>query len=298
MDGSLPRCVLFADICDSSSLYRELGDSRARDFVGKALSLAGQSVVENKGSIIDTIGDEVFCVLPNADDGLRAAIRIHEKVAAARCKNDLPIGLGFRIGIVFGPVHLKEEQVFGDTVYLAKRVSNEAKFEEILLTARTYQALDQPKPELFRPVGSLRLKGRIEKVDLIEAIWSSDTTMEVAGIAFEEVDRDGIELTVQYLGAIRKVSAVAPVLTLGRGEHCNLVIADHRVSRIHARVEFLHGKFVWMDQSRNGSVIQISGRPPRSALRSKAPLEGSGTILLGPDDSAPAITFAIQDQVG
>ena len=289
------RCVLFADVCDSSRLYRELGDERARAVIREALGLASMMVETEGGRVVDTIGDEVFCVLPDADAGLRVALGTHDRVAEARDRGVLPRGIGFRIGLAHGTIGLREEQVFGDTVYLAKRVSTEAKYEQILLTADTLASMAGPDSQRFRAVGSLRLKGRVEEVELIEALWGPDLTTEVAGLTAQLGQACALELVLAFEGESLIVSQAAPVATIGRGDHCRLIIADGRVSRLHAKVELVRGEFVWTDQSRNGSVINIAGLPPRSALRSQAALESTGTIQLGPSEDAPVISFHVRN---
>lgn len=292
----LERCVLFADVCDSSRLYRELGDESARAIVSGALDLAREAIEAARGRVVDTIGDEVFCVLPAANEGLAAAIEIHERLSSARACGTLPPGVGFRVGLAHGPVGLDEERVFGDTVYLAKRISSQAKYEQILLSEETRAELLGADPERFRLVGTLRLKGRVAEIELVEALWGPDLTMEVTGLPPTTRAAQERELVLTIAGEEFVISRETPFATLGRGDSCHVVVSDARVSRLHARVELLQDEFVWMDQSRNGSVILIGTRPPRTALRSQAPLEASGRILLGPDEDAPVVEFEVRER--
>lgn len=292
------RCVLFADVCDSSRLYRELGDEPARQLIGASLDMARAAVEAEQGRVVDTIGDEVFCLLPDGNSGLRAAIEIHELMAIERDKGKLPVGLGFRIGLVYGSVVLDEQKVFGDTVYAAKRISSQAKYEQILLDRETYSSLEAPDAERFRLMESLRLKGRVDEIELIEALWGPDVTAEVPGVQPTTVSEVESELVLRFGENRLVVSRREPFVTLGRGDNCNLVVPDARVSRLHARVELVRGEFVWMDQSRNGSVIVPGGGPPRVALRCQVALEGEGRVQLGPDADAPILMFAIRPSEG
>jgi class 3 adenylate cyclase len=289
-----PRSVLFADVCDSSRLYRELGDDSARDVVAVTLGLARGVIETTGGRVVDMVGDEVFCLLPDADAGLSSAIGVHESVADARDAGALPLGIGFRIGLAYGPVGLSAQQVFGDTVYVAKRVSSEAKYEQILLTAETFAALGNPDVDRFRSVGSLRLKGRVPELELIEALWGPDVTSEIPGISPPLRAAEARELVLLFREQALIVSDEAPFVTLGRGESCNMIVSDGCVSRLHARIELLRGEFVWIDQSRNGSVIHVVGCRPRTVLRGRAVLESSGRIQLGPTADSPLLTFCVR----
>ncbi|MEM8713289.1 MAG: adenylate/guanylate cyclase domain-containing protein, partial [Planctomycetota bacterium] len=276
---SVVRCVLFADICDSSRFYRELGDREARRVIRRALELAGNAVEAFGGRVVDTIGDEVFCVLPDADAGLEASNRIHELVAGARTTNEIPERLGFRVGFVEGDVSLSGEQVYGDTVYLAKRVSSEAKYEETLLTQRTQRSISPVASADFRNLQRIRLKGRVDEVQLVEAIWcSADITFEGSAQIFQPPPPAVRELVLATESAQIVISSDAPSATLGRASTCELVVDDGRVSRQHARVELDGDVFVWIDQSRNGSIIHAEGSEPTAAIRSQAPLGEMGWV--------------------
>jgi len=290
------RCVLFADVCDSSRFYRELGDRQARRVIRCALELAETAVQSFGGRVVDTIGDEVFCLLPDADAGLEASNRIHELVASARTAQKIPERLGFRIGFVQGEVSLSGEQVYGDTVYLAKRVSSEAKYEETLLTQRTRNAISPVAPADFRSVRSIRLKGRIEEVELVEAIWGggADITFEGSAQLFQRAPESRQELVLVSESGELVVSRDMPAATLGRASTCELVIHDGRVSRQHARIELDGDAFVWTDQSRNGSIIHTEGADPTVAIRSHATLGVAGWIQLGADEDSPRVKYYVR----
>lgn len=45
------------------------------------------------------------------------------------------------------------------------------------------------------------------------------------------------------------------VLTIGRSSHCDIIIPHDNVSRIHARLSIVGGKYVYEDVSKHGSLI-------------------------------------------
>lgn len=292
---SVVRCVLFADVCDSSRFYRELGDREARRAVRTALDLARSAVESFGGRVVDTIGDEVFCLLPDADAGLEASNRIHELVAGARVSQAIPERLGFRVGFVEGEVSLSGDQVYGDTVYLAKRVSSEAKYEETLLTQQTRRSISPVASASFRDMQAIRLKGRIDEVQLVEAIWSSaDITFEGSNLMFQRTPEHVRELVLATDSTQLIISRNMPAATLGRASTCELVIHDGRVSRQHARVELDGDSFVWIDQSRNGSIIHTEGSAPTVAIRSQATLGEAGWVQLGADEDSPQVQYYVR----
>jgi class 3 adenylate cyclase len=74
--------VLFADIAGSTKLYDTLGDAQAKTLIDECLGIMRVVVARYAGRVIKTIGDEVMCVLPDADSGHLAAADMQLKVAA------------------------------------------------------------------------------------------------------------------------------------------------------------------------------------------------------------------------
>src|SRR4051812_46266764 len=73
-EGTSKAAVVFADISGSTQLYVQHGDTAAREIIAKALDLLTTVTNDNKGVVIKTIGDEVMCRFPSADDGFDAAV--------------------------------------------------------------------------------------------------------------------------------------------------------------------------------------------------------------------------------
>ena len=58
--------IVFADVVGSTQLYEQLGDSRARDMVGRCLEIMRDVTESNNGTVVKTIGDEVMATLDEA----------------------------------------------------------------------------------------------------------------------------------------------------------------------------------------------------------------------------------------
>jgi adenylate cyclase len=97
---STEMAVLFADIAGSTKLYDTLGDSRAKLMVDECIGVMRDIVGRYAGRIIKTIGDEVMCVLPSADNGHLAATDMQLKIAALPAVSDVKRAI--RVGFHFG----------------------------------------------------------------------------------------------------------------------------------------------------------------------------------------------------
>ena len=81
--GTEPQnlAILFADIVDSSRLYATYGDAEARRIVSACLDRMTQIVSEHRGAVVKTIGDEIMCSFPSADEAVTAAVQMHRAFA-------------------------------------------------------------------------------------------------------------------------------------------------------------------------------------------------------------------------
>ena len=72
--------VLFADIAKSTHIYEVLGDKTAKNLIDASVSLLSEVTVKYQGTVIKTIGDEILCTFPTANDAVEAAIEMHQSL--------------------------------------------------------------------------------------------------------------------------------------------------------------------------------------------------------------------------
>ena len=65
--------VLFADVCDSTTIYESIGDTRALTLITQVLSRLNEKVQAGEGTVIKTLGDGVVCSFRDADAAFEAA---------------------------------------------------------------------------------------------------------------------------------------------------------------------------------------------------------------------------------
>ena len=85
-------------------------------------------------------------------------------------------------------------------------------------------------------------------------------------------------------GANGRHCTLAPgraAFVIGRDSASDLVIDWPSVSRRHATIEFLRGRFVLSDTSTNGSHVMLQSGQVVFLRRESLPLWGSGQIALG-----------------
>ena len=270
--------VLFADIAGSTKLYDTLGDAQAKTLIDECLGIMRGVVARYAGRVIKTIGDEVMCVLPDADSGHLAAADMQLKVAALPAVSNVKRAI--RVGFHVGPVIEESSDVFGDTVNMAARMAGLARGMQIITTLATVERLSLALRSSTRQIAALSVKGKGDDIEVCEVIWQAgeDLTMATASIT-PALTQTKLHLTH---GASELVleQANATVL-LGRDAGCQIVLADRKASRVHARIERRRDKFFLVDQSSNGTFVTFAGETEVTLRREEVMLRGQGRIAFG-----------------
>jgi len=277
--------VLFADITGSSRLFVEVGDERAREVVADTLNTWSQLAADHGGHVVQLRGDGMLCTFASVDAALAAAVALRE----------LPYGppLSMHAGIHAGAVQQEADQLYGDVVNIAARMADIARRFEIVLTHAAAQQLSQPDRRDLRLIRQVPVKGQARPLDICLLAYDEAHSTE-----YRPPDQTKTFVTALELrhGERRVVvDAGASVCLIGRDADCTLQI-DHRlVSRRHASVERVSGKFFLHDHSTNGTYVDDGGGAVL-VQREVVQLKGQGVISLGatPQDNADElIRFAI-----
>jgi len=286
--------VLFADISDSSYLYKTLGDVPARGIVNSCLALMSGVVVRFKGRIIKTIGDEIMCAFARADDAVLAASEIQVQIEAKR-PGDRHIKI--HSGLHYGPVLVEGNDIFGYTVNAAAYLTAVAAPDQILTTDATERALAPELRTCVRPVFRVVLKGSDEESTISQVVWQKDTAAitNVSLGAQRLIPGDEGSLKVTLGTRTVRLDHANRTLTIGRGSECDLVVTELFASRQHLRIRLLRTHFYLFDQSINGTFVTLDNGKEVQVLRGELLLEGSGSLALGRsarEGAADIVSFA------
>ena len=72
--------ILFADIAKSTQLYETLGDKDAKQLIDSCIAYLTKVTVDHHGTVVKTIGDEIMCTFPLAQDAINASVAMHEAI--------------------------------------------------------------------------------------------------------------------------------------------------------------------------------------------------------------------------
>lgn len=164
--------VLFADICGSTALYDQLGNETALNMITGTLNLLKQEVARHKGTLIKTIGDEIMCTFPNVLRAAQAARAMHLVLDANKPGGEYPIAV--RIGLHFGDVILKANDVFGDTVNVAARIASITRAGQTMTTQEVIDVLPADFGHKAVPVARASLRGKQDTLAVYQLVWETE----------------------------------------------------------------------------------------------------------------------------
>ena len=288
--------ILFADISGSTMLYETLGNRLARELVVRCLALMSSRLAAHGGTLIKTIGDELMCVFPSAEAALRAACDMQDAVENGKPGGGTPMYV--RIGFNYGEVIREANDVHGDAVNVAARITDVARARQILATHAAVEALPPELRHRARHIRRASIKGRQAQLDLFQIGWLRDDGDRVrfGNPADRKPEGQEEQLVLRHRDQQFTVSERNATATLGRGGVCTIMIRDEAVSDLHAIVEYQLGKFFVSDRGTGGTYIQFSGGDTVHIAGEETMLRGSGAILLGrsfSEDPAGIIEFSI-----
>lgn len=289
--------VLFADICGSTALYDNLGDNLARSLISQCIDTMSGVLAAHQGTLIKTIGDEIMCTFPSAEAAMNAACAMQTAVKNTHFEGGHAMHI--RVGFHYGEAIIEAGDVFGDTVNVASRVAAITRASQILATQAIVDALPPALREKTRQIMRAEFKGKQTGFDISVVIWEMDDMMStrIGTAAFRKTPENIDELTLTYRDQSLKVNKERRSVVLGRGDTCDMIVANNFASRQHIRIELRFGKFALVDQSTNGTHVRYEDGNVVRVVREEMTLHGSGSISLGQsfaENPAELVQFSIR----
>ncbi|NIR27793.1 MAG: adenylate/guanylate cyclase domain-containing protein [Gammaproteobacteria bacterium] len=316
-DKTTELSILFADISDTTGLGETVGSRAALDLVAQCITLMREQVKKHQGEVVKSVGDELMCAFAKPDAALRAVMGIRNAVneRLPRINPHTPPNLTIRAGLHHGPATRQGNVISGEAKRMAGLMAGLARAGQILVTARTVDALSAGGRALTRAAGPFSIPGTDDEVEAYEVgrpkpgarqapagkasagggNGSAEATRPASGSASKTGEQRGPHLRLRYRGRETRVGAKQVPLVMGRGKTVNILIADSRASREHARIEHREGRFFLVDQSRHGTYL-VTAEVRRVLQGEEAPLTGSGKIAFGrdPDEASDFIAFTCE----
>ena len=276
MEADQKNAVLFAELIGAAELYGRADDTTAFEIIAHNAARVSQAAESCGARVIKTTGSKVMLLAASADAAAAAAIAMQVEAW------DFPgaqAGLALGVGFHYGPVIEVSGDVFGDTVNLAARLTEQAARGQIVFAAEAVATLAPRYRRLMRRLYDVPLKGRSEEVALCELVWRADQSPTMFPARGAEMPP--AKLKLKYHGKKMVLRNSHDVFTIGRAAGCELVVIDDEVSRHHCTIQRRSDHFVLADQSTNGTYVTVEGEGEVVLKREELTLRKRGWISLG-----------------
>ncbi len=282
MSRSEPMAIVFADISGSTRLFEQKGDVAARQLVAKVLGALAEITRRHGGRVVKTIGDEIMSVFPTAIQGVHAAMEMQR--LTVRDPELVRDNLGLRIGMHYGEALVEDNDVYGDAVNTAARMTAIAKREQIVTTAGSLKDVTGSTQLRTRSLGRTRVAGKLFPVEICDVLWQEDlagVTMVQRAVRLDDGGAVGVKLIIRHRGRLIELNEDSPPFRMGRDPGNELVVDAEWVSRYHALIEYKKGHFVLTDRSTNGTYVRLGDDEELRLHRDEIHLRKGGTVSMG-----------------
>ena len=185
----------------------------------------------------------------------------------------------FRVAMDFGRIPIDAGGLDAPVFARAGRLVKLAGRKQVLLTE---DAVERLSPVFRKMVYDTpeRLQEGEDHVPLYEIVCNQDDFGSLIDTR-DQMALAGGALRLGYRQRDWRVSLQNPTIIAGRSPQSDIIVEGHWVSRFHVRFEYRQGKFVLVDQSRNGCYVKFQTGKEVYLKHQELDLWGSGTVYLG-----------------
>ncbi|ULQ47211.1 FHA domain-containing protein [Flagellatimonas centrodinii] len=179
-----------------------------------------------------------------------------------------------RVVVGAGPVTLDQGRVRGDWVHRLAGVMPRVP-EGAIAAFATAAAMDPSLP----PAAGLR-----RLADDLYMLFPSHTPEAAETRMASPLEAEGgmfTEITLRVRGGSRSFRSAECPLIVGRSSESTVQVAAERASRLHGRVIYEHGRFYYVDESRNGTWVLTGSGEEVHLENDRLLLTGEGALSLG-----------------
>ena len=168
-----PRAILFTDIVGSTKYFASHGDEAGVQMLEQHNNALFPCVEDANGHIVKTIGDSIMAVFDHPVDALWAAWTLQRRAEELRCALCDEENFHIRVGVHYGLVTEKDDDMFGDVVNLAERVKSQANGDQIFVSRTLREMVRANLRFTFESAGLRELKGAPEPVELFQLVGAA-----------------------------------------------------------------------------------------------------------------------------
>lgn len=306
-------CVLVAEVIGDNPLLDKIGKAETQRAVERSRKRAERSVEAYQGFIVSAEGRRLAAHFPRSENAVLAAFDMRARVKQLPPVSGVALSLHVVVHIV--PFDAASNIPDSSAVELATRLVAVTPANQILLSSETLPKLGEAMRNQLVADNSVVLPGYDNMLyafppGVVPTVTSSAASMPADVEAFsptstslalhemlqaanhepapeefkanpEASSQPRTSLLLRHNNSNLSVSDNHPVVLAGREEGNDLIIADRRASRHHARVEWRHNRFMLIDTSTNGTFMVDDAGNEVVLRRGEVDLPSRGRIGFG-----------------
>lgn len=294
-------CLLIAEITGDAPLLDKLGAVETQRAVERCRNRAERAIVAFAGLTIEAVGRTLLARFTRSDSAAQAAFDLRERV------RQLPPVSGVTLTIR-AALHISELDSNGAPTENALSTCRElvaaATAGQIVLSRQAADALPEGWRAHLGPAGiaGLQREAFIFQGNVLpQPAMAPEVSAPAASIqpaangspAAHASDAQRNAMMLRHSWNMLMVSDNRPIVLAGREEGNDLVIADRRASRHHARIEKRNGRYILIDTSTNGTFMLDESGNETALHRTEAemPLRGRVGFGYSPTEAGTEVVY-------
>jgi adenylate cyclase len=157
------RAIAFADLAGYTALTEAHGDDGAADVALRFFELTNERL-QADARIVKTIGDAVMVVTSDPRHGLEIGL------AVLRAVEQEPHFPGVRVGLHYGPIVERDNDLFGATVNIAARLTAHARVGQLLISSTIASLALEREGLTTTALGATWLKNVSDPVEIYSVV--------------------------------------------------------------------------------------------------------------------------------
>jgi class 3 adenylate cyclase/tRNA A-37 threonylcarbamoyl transferase component Bud32 len=167
--------VLFTDVVGSTRFFEHNGDTAGLVMIHRHDEVTARAIKQHHGKVLKTIGDSAMAEFSEPGQAVTAAVEIERQFLKMNLTLPKDQQVEVRIAVHTGVGFRKGNDLFGDVVNVAARMTKRSAAAQILISRAVYEATRIGYDFNCRLLGNdknAKVDERVEKEELYEVIWT------------------------------------------------------------------------------------------------------------------------------
>lgn len=275
--------VIFIELTCVNGKHERLGKINVENRIREAMTILIKNIEEHGGKVVKTTQEQILAIYTQRKKAVQSACQMQKLIS--HNQKFYVIGLSLKIGAHYGDANVSRDSISGEVIAVARKLREVARPSQIVITKDIQSDIPVSLGLELKKCGAIRLRDQVKKTDLFEVLWNSSEESQTC-VLEGNVARHEKMMILRYKGKNYQLGKDRNSYLIGRGNQNDLIIEHPSISRAHAQIKYANGIFKLIDQSSNGTFLELDGRSEMKIHKSELILENTGIISLGQEIGA------------